>query len=82
MASDRPELVAQKMVAKLIRCRLEKEISVNKLAWMSGVSPSAIAFLENGTHSPTLKTFLRIASALELDVGVLYEEANKAVSSE
>jgi DNA-binding XRE family transcriptional regulator len=80
MPSDRPELVAQEMVTKMIQCRLEKELSVNKLAWMSGVSPSAIAFLENGTHSPNLKTFLRIAAALELDVGDLYQEANRSVA--
>jgi transcriptional regulator with XRE-family HTH domain len=79
MPSDRPELVAQEMVTKMIECRLAKGLSVNKLAWMSGVSPSAIAFLENGTHSPTLKTFLRIAEALELDVAGLYRSANKSV---
>jgi transcriptional regulator with XRE-family HTH domain len=80
MPSDRPELVADEMVSKLVQCRLEKGLSVNKLAWMSGVSPSAIAFLENGTHSPTLKTFLRIAEALEVDVAGLYQEASSSVS--
>lgn len=79
MSLNRPELVAQQMVSKMIQIRLEKGLSVNKLAWMSGVSPSAITFIENGTHSPTLKTFLRIAAALELDVAHLYWEADKAV---
>jgi XRE family transcriptional regulator, regulator of sulfur utilization len=78
MSSDHPELVAQLMVTKLIEARLKKGLSVNKLAWLSGVSPSAIAFLENGTHSPTLKTYLRIADALKLNVATLYKEANKS----
>ena len=79
MAFNRPELVAQQMVLKMIEIRLAKDLSVNKLAWMSGVSPSAIAFLEKGTHSPTLKTFLRIATALELDVAHLYQEADRSI---
>lgn len=81
MASNRPDVVAHQMVTKMIQARKEKGLSVNKLAWMSGVSPSAIAFLENGTHSPTLKTFLRITEALELDMARLYWEADQAVSS-
>lgn len=79
IAYNRPELVAQQMVSKMIQVRLQKRLSVNKLAWMSGVSPSAIAFLENGTHSPTLKTFLRIATALELDMARLYWEADQEI---
>lgn len=82
MASNRPDLIAQHMVSKMIQYRKEKGLSVNKLAWMSGVSPSAIAFLENGTHSPTLKTFLRITTALELDMARLYWEAEQAVGKE
>jgi DNA-binding XRE family transcriptional regulator len=82
MASNRPDSVAQKMVSKLIETRKEKGISMNKLAWMAGVSPSGIAFLENGTHSPTLKTFLRIAAAMEMDVARLYWEAEQAVPME
>jgi DNA-binding XRE family transcriptional regulator len=80
MAANRPELVAQQMISKMIQIRLEKGLSVNKLAWMSGVSPSAITFIENGTHSPTLKTFLRIATALEVDVAHLYWDADKTVT--
>lgn len=82
MASNRPDLVAQHMVTKMIQARMEKGLSVNKLAWMSGVSPSAIAFLENGTHSPTLKTFLRITAALELDMARLYWEADQQVAKD
>ena len=80
MASNRPDLVAQKMVSKMVQTRVQKGLSVNKLAWMSGVSPSAIAFIENGTHSPTLKTFLRIGTALELDIARLYWEAEQETS--
>jgi len=82
MASNRPDQVAQHMVTNMIQARKEKGLSVNKLAWMSGVSPSAIAFLENGTHSPTLKTFLRITKALELDMARLFWEAEQAVGKE
>ena len=81
MASNRTDLIAQHMLSKMIQSRKEQGISMNKLAWMSGVSPSAIAFLENGTHSPTLKTFLRISAALKLDMARLYWEADQMVTS-
>lgn len=80
MRIDRLEIGAQELVTKLIESRLSKAISVNKLAWMAGVSPSAIAFLESRTHSPTLRTFLKIAAALEVDVAELYREAKEAAS--
>ncbi len=70
------------MMSKMIQVRTKKGILMSKLAWMSKVSPSAIAFLENWTHSPTLKNFISITAALELDMARLYWEADQQVAKE
>ncbi len=48
----------------------------------AGDDGKAIAFLKGGTHSPTLKTFLRIAAAMEMDVARLYRESDRVVPPE
>ncbi|MGL4400317.1 MAG: helix-turn-helix transcriptional regulator [Luteolibacter sp.] len=67
--------MAEKLVSKIIEARKAKGLSINKLAWMSGVSPKAITFIEQGVHSPTLKTFFRLAVALELDLSDVFDQA-------
>lgn len=79
MPPDHPTQVAEKMVEILVSERTRKGLSINKLSWMSGISPSALSFIEKRVHSPTLKTFLRIAAALELDVSKVYWEADTLV---
>ena len=67
MRGDISDFLAEKLVSHLAEVRKAKSLSINKLAWMSGVSPKAIAFIERGVHSPRLKTFFRLAVALEMD---------------
>lgn len=73
------DFLAEKLVSHLAETRKEQGLSINKLAWMSGVSPKAIAFIEQGVHSPTLKTFFRLAVALELDVSGTIEKVKKSI---
>jgi DNA-binding XRE family transcriptional regulator len=72
------DFLAERLAVKLAEARKAKGFSINKLAWMSGVSPKAIAFIEQGVHSPTLKTFFRLAVALELDLPVAFEQIKAA----
>lgn len=68
-----------RVVVLLTEIRLKKEISMNKLAWMSGVSPKGIAFIEQGKTSPTLRNICRIADALEVSLPSLFTQADQMI---
>lgn len=68
-----------RVVVLLTEIRLKKEISMNKLAWMSGVSPKGIAFIEQGKTSPTLRNICRIADALEVSLASLFTQADQMI---
>ncbi len=55
---------------------------MNKLAWMSGLSPKAIAFIEQGKNSPTLRNIVRMADALELSTPEVFAEAEKLLTED
>jgi transcriptional regulator with XRE-family HTH domain len=80
MAYDRSGILVQNVVEILCEIRKEKGISMNKLAWMSGVSAKGIAFIERGTNSPTLRNICRIADALGVDLPQLFAKAEKRVN--
>ncbi len=79
MPSDRSEFFVQQVVAILTEARRQKGLSINKLAWMSGVSPKGIAFIEQGKNSPTLRNICRLADALEVSVPKLFADADKKI---
>lgn len=79
MSSDRSEILVQQVVALLVEARQRKELSMNKLAWMSGISPKGIAFIEQGKNSPTLRNICRLAEALGLSLPKLLADAEKSV---
>ena len=68
------EFLAENLVLQLAQARKAQGLSINKLAWMSGVSPKAISFIEQGVHSPTLKTFFRLSVALELNLPQVFQQ--------
>jgi transcriptional regulator with XRE-family HTH domain len=65
------------IVVILAETRQDKGLSMNKLAWMAGVSPKAIAFIEQGKNSPTLRNICRLAIAMEIALPDLFSEAEK-----
>lgn len=77
MPSDRSELLVRQVVKILTEIREQKGLSMNKLAWMSGVSPKGIAFIEQGKNSPTFRNICRLADALELSLPQLLADAEK-----
>lgn len=79
MSPDRSEFLVHRVVVLLTEIRLKKEISMNKLAWMSGVSPKGIAFIEQGKTSPTLRNICRIADALEVSLPSLFTQADQMI---
>ena len=56
----------------LYNIRSEKGYSSEKLAEKSGISSSAINYIENGKRSPTLETLKKLADALDCCIEDLY----------
>ena len=81
MHPDRSEKLVRHVVVILTAERRAKELSMNKLAWMAGLSPKAIAFIEQGKNSPTLRNICRLADALELSLPNLFAKAEKEFSN-
>lgn len=65
----------EELVAKVVRrLRLEREQqgrSMSAVARAAGISQSIVSLIEHDLRSPTLETLLRLADALELDLGKL-----------
>ncbi|SJM50242.1 helix-turn-helix domain-containing protein [Gulosibacter sp. 10] len=72
MADDRTP--AQKIVGKRISAlRAERHISQQDLGELADIHFTNIGKIERGEVNPTLVTLLRIAVALEVDVGELIQ---------
>ena len=66
------------VVRLLAQERAKRSISMNKLAELTGLALTTISYFERGFRKPTLETALRIASALDVDLGVLIQRATKS----
>ncbi len=62
----------------LLKERERQKLSKYVVAQRSGLSQSMIARVERGTRIPTLDTVLRMADALELDLGAVIARARRA----
>lgn len=57
---------------KLKEIRQSKNISLKKLAVMTGISSTHLNDIENNLKTPSLSIMLRIAKVLKVDVDDLY----------
>ena len=57
--------------------RIEKHLSLRRLAEKAGVAFSTIYRLEKGSHRPTYPTLKLISEALEVPVSELIEEGQE-----
>ncbi len=57
------------IVARLKSRRLQLGMSVNKLSELAGMSHVGILQIESGNRSPQLRTALKLANALGLELG-------------
>jgi transcriptional regulator with XRE-family HTH domain len=63
-------------IAETIKTRRESAgLSKNALAQKAGISVQSVSFIENSVNSPSLSTFLRICSALEVKPDALLRKA-------
>jgi len=63
-------ILARKLLRSLIAARTKAGLSQAEVARRMGVPQPAIVRLEAGTHSPTLTTLARYASAIGVDLDV------------
>ena len=63
-------------VARILRHERErKNISMTRLAEMSGLSQGMISLIEHEERNPSLETLVRIAEALEIDLSTVLARA-------
>lgn len=67
--------LAKKHLSSIFRL-IEEDYEV-RLAEMTGLSRAAISFIESGKRNPTLVTCLKIAKALDLDLGDIITHRRK-----
>ncbi len=66
-------------VARILReKRKEQNISMTRLAEMSGLSQGMISLIESEQRNPSLETLLRISGALRLELSTVLHEAELA----
>lgn len=65
-------------VATALRSARESAgLSKNALAQKAGVAVQTVAFIEGGTNSPSITTFLRLCNALGVEPEKILEDARK-----
>lgn len=62
-----------KVIILLKEIREEKQISLEELARMSGISKSHLNYIERNEKEPTLTILIKIAKALNVDIEKLYK---------
>jgi ribosome-binding protein aMBF1 (putative translation factor) len=63
-------IIARKLLRSLVAARTKSGLSQTEVARRMGLPQPAVARLEAGTHSPTLTTLARYASAIGVDLDV------------
>jgi transcriptional regulator with XRE-family HTH domain len=62
-----------KLGEKLKQLRKEKDLTLDKLAELSGVAKATLSRIENGVTTGNLNTHLKICEALRVNLGELYK---------
>lgn len=62
-----------KVIVLLKEIRKEKQISLEELSKLSGISKSHLSYIERQEKEPTLTILIKIAKSLNIDIKDLYE---------
>ena len=71
MKNKKTEKTVSKLLDEFLRIRLEKNLSHDKIAALTGLNRSTISLLESKKRIPTILTCLKIADALEVSLADL-----------
>lgn len=74
------DAIASNVVRFLREEREKRGLSMNVVAQRSGLSHSIVSLIERDLRNPTLDTLLRIAEAIEIDLGEVITRARKEAS--
>jgi DNA-binding XRE family transcriptional regulator len=82
MKGKTAEAVIAAVVARLKDARRERGLSHDEVARRAGLHRSAVSLIESGKRQPTLLSCEKIALALEVSLGEIVTEAEKALRHE
>ena len=66
---------------RLKKYRNKKHLSQMQLSELIGSSPASVSHLENGTHSPSLETLIKLSTALGIGIDELLADSLPAVTN-
>ena len=67
-----------RLIASMENERRKQGLSLNEVASRAGLSHTMVMRVEKRERMPTIDTLLRIAAALDADLGALIQRASKA----
>ena len=77
--AERREAICAEVVRLMADERQRLNISKNKLAYLTGLNQSTVSRLENFHDNPTIDSLLRVAEALKINLGDIFQAAIKNV---
>ena len=80
--ADRRAAICAELVRLMADERKRIKCSKNKLAYLTGLNQSTVSRLENYHDNPTVDSLLRVADALELNLGELLKQAIQNVDKQ
>ena len=79
MKEDYADKVIARVVAELKRIRIERGLSHETLANLSGVTRPAISFMESGKRKPSLRQCIKVSEGLNVSLGVLIKKIEQSL---
>jgi len=73
--ADRRAAVCAELVRIMAEKRKRVKCSKNKLAYLTGLNQSTVSRLENYHDNPTMDSLMRVADALDLNLGDVLKQA-------
>lgn len=67
------EKLIKKFGDRVAELRKQRNLSQEELAWNAGIGDNQVGRIERCEHNPSLKTIIKIAIALEVEVKDLFE---------
>lgn len=67
------EKMIKKFGERIAELRKLKSLSQEELAWNAGIGDNQVGRIERCEHNPSLKTIIKIAIALEVDIKELFQ---------
>lgn len=77
MKNKKAEKITSKLLDEFSKIRLEKNLSHERIAALTGLNRSTISLLESKKRIPTILTCLKIADALEISLADLLKSISE-----